>query len=159
MSATLRALTLDDLPRVLDLESDLFGDGAWSQWMLREELTGPSRYYLALTVPEETPGGEGTDLLVGYGGTWFDGRDAQIMTIGIAPTHQGRGYGRLMLDALLTHERERGSEQVFLEVRVDNEVAIGMYERAGFLRLGLRRGYYQPENVDALTMRLVLGSR
>jgi len=93
---------------------------------------------------------------VGYAGTWFDGQDAQVMTIGVASDHQGRGFGRMLLEALLEHERARGTEQVFLEVRVDNDAAIGMYERAGFVRLGLRRRYYQPENVDALTMRLVL---
>ena len=168
MTATLRPLTLEDLHRVLELETALFGAGAWSEWMLREEIEGPYRHYLALTVretaapaialdpstgPSQAPERE---LLVGYGGTWFDGRDAQIMTIGIAPTHQGRGYGRILLDALLAHERERGAEQVFLEVRIDNELAIGMYERAGFEQLGRRRGYYQPENVDALTMRLAL---
>lgn len=166
MTATLRPLALEDLHRVLELESALFGAGAWSEWMIREELTGPDRHYLALTVretggPAATPdasAGPSTapELLVGYGGTWFDGQDAQIMTIGIAPTHQGLGYGRILLDALLAHERERGAEQVFLEVRIDNELAIGMYERAGFERLGRRRGYYQPENVDALTMRLRL---
>ena len=41
---------------------------------------------------------------------------------------------------------------VFLEVRTDNAVAIGMYERHGFRRLGLRRGYYQPSGADAYTM-------
>src|SRR5690606_2844100 len=126
MTATLRPLTLEDLHRVLELETALFGAGAWSEWMLREEVEGPYRHYLALTVretaapaialdpstgPSQAPERE---LLVGYGGTWFDGRDAQIMTIGIAPTHQGRGYGRILLDALLAHERERGAEQVFL---------------------------------------------
>ena len=161
MTAALRPLVLGDLPRVLELESQLFGDGAWSEWMLREELTGPARHYLAVTTPTSTreTGGSAAEtggLLVGYGGTWTDGRDAQIMTIGIASSHQGRGLGRVLLEALLAHEREQGSHQVFLEVRVDNEVAIGMYERAGFERLGRRRGYYQPENVDALTMRLVL---
>lgn len=153
MTASLRPLTLADLPRVLELERELFGEGAWSQWMLREELTGPHRFYVALTVPSR----DASDgLLVGYAGTWFDGQDAQVMTIGVASDHQGSGFGRMLLEALLEHERARGTEQVFLEVRVDNDVAIGMYERAGFVRLGLRRRYYQPENVDALTMRLVL---
>lgn len=149
----LRPLALDDVARVLELEVELFGPGAWTEGMLREELVGPDRHYLALTVPSapSTP-----ESLVGYGGTWFDGRDAQIMTIGIARSHQGRGFGRILLDALLAHERGRGAQQVFLEVRIDNERAIGMYERAGFERLGVRRGYYQPENVDALTMRLAL---
>lgn len=153
-----RPLTLDDLPRLVELESELFGDGAWSRWMLREELTGPARFYVGVDLPvagadDDVPGAA---TLVGYAGTWTDGIDSQIMTVGVARSHQGLGLGRLLLDTLLEHERAQRTQQVFLEVRVDNARAIEMYERAGFERLGLRRGYYQPENVDALTMRLVL---
>ncbi len=146
----MRALTLADVPRLLELEHELFGPGAWTEGMLHEELTGRARYYVGIDDDGEPP------RLVGYAGTWFDGVDAQVMTIGVSPSHQGRGLGRVLLAALLAHERGRGAEQLFLEVRVDNELAIAMYERAGFERLAVRRGYYQPENVDALTMRLML---
>jgi len=148
----LRPLTTADVPRVLELERELFGAGAWSEWMVRDELAGRDRVYLAL----EDEDVEGGPLLVGYAGSWFDGLDAQVMTIGVARSHQGRGLGRRLLEALLEHERGRRARQVFLEVRVDNEQAIGLYESMGFERLGVRRGYYQPENVDALTMRLAL---
>jgi len=171
MTGSLRPLTLADVPRLLELEHTLFGPGAWTEGMLREELTGNARFYIGVDAPvaarteiarPEIPvaGIVGADVeLVGYAGTWFDGQDAQVMTIGVAPELQGRGLGRLLLAALLEYERERGAERVFLEVRIDNDLAIAMYERAGFERLAVRRGYYQPENVDALTMRLVLQPR
>jgi ribosomal-protein-alanine N-acetyltransferase len=41
---------------------------------------------------------------------------------------------------------------VYLEVRTDNEQAIGLYEAHGFRRIGLRRRYYQPSGADAYTM-------
>jgi ribosomal-protein-alanine N-acetyltransferase len=94
--------------------------------------------------------------LVGYAGLWFDGYDGQVMTIGTRTSAQGRGVGRLLLDALLEHARGLRAESVLLEVRVDNEPALRLYERAGFERFGRRKGYYQPENVDAWTMRLSL---
>lgn len=43
---------------------------------------------------------------------------------------------------------------MLLEVRVDNARAQRLYQRFGFEPIGLRRGYYQPGNVDALVMRL-----
>jgi len=160
MSARLRPLVAADVPRVLELESELFGAGAWSEWMIRDELAGRGRFYVALEVGRDGHGDDDGDPagtgLVGYAGTWFDGVDAQVMTLGVASAAQGRGYGRVLLDALLAHERGRGAQHVFLEVRVDNGTAISLYEAAGFERLGVRRGYYQPENVDALTMRLAL---
>ena len=41
---------------------------------------------------------------------------------------------------------------MLLEVRTDNEAAIGLYESEGFVRLGVRRRYYQPSGADAYTM-------
>ena len=144
-----RALTAADLPAMEVMEHELFGTGAWSVAMLAEELVGPGRWYVGVEVD---------GLLVGYAGLWFDGDDAQIMTIGTATARQGHGLGRVMLDALVARARELGAASVLLEVRVDNVPALRLYERAGFDRLGRRRGYYQPENKDAWTMRLDLSA-
>ncbi len=59
----------------------------------------------------------------------------------------------------MARARELGAQRVLLEVRVDNDPAIHLYESSGFRRLGRRRGYYQPGNVDAWTMLLVLEGR
>jgi len=144
---TVRPLTAADLPALEVMERELFGAGAWSAAMLAEELVGPGRWYVGVEVD---------GILAGYAGLWFDGDDAQVMTIGTAAAHQGRGLGRVMLDALVARARELGATSVLLEVRVDNDPALRLYERAGFVRLGRRRGYYQPENMDAWTMRLAL---
>ncbi len=148
----LRPLTPDDLPVLTRLERELFGPGAWSTAMLTEELTGPDRWYVAAV--ERSPLGAAT--VVGYAGLWFDGDDAQVMTIGVAAARQGRGVGGRLLGALVERARELGAASVLLEVRVDNEPALALYRRFGFVTLGRRRGYYQPENADAWTMRLDL---
>uniref|UniRef100_UPI0015EFFD8C GNAT family N-acetyltransferase n=1 Tax=Streptomyces phytophilus TaxID=722715 RepID=UPI0015EFFD8C len=63
------------------------------------------------------------------------------------------GLGPRLLEALLAAARRFGCREVLLEVRVDNERAQRLYERHGFAVIGVRRGYYQPGNVDALVMR------
>ncbi|HEX5332477.1 MAG TPA: ribosomal protein S18-alanine N-acetyltransferase [Cellulomonas sp.] len=144
-----RPLTTADLPALDTFERELFGPGAWSRAALAEELHGPGRWYV---------GGQdvATGELVGYAGLSFDGVDAEVMTIGTTTGHQRRGVGSALLAALLGHAREVGAANVYLEVRVDNDSALRLYERAGFVRMGRRRGYYQPENVDAWTMSLAL---
>jgi len=145
--AGLRLLTDADLPRLLELERELFGAGAWSAGMLAEELAAPGRWYV---------GADGDGRLVGYAGLWFDGDVTQVMTIGVDPAAQRGGLGTALLTALVARSRELGAQAVLLEVRFDNEAAIALYQRAGFEIIGRRRRYYQPEDLDAWTMRLEL---
>ena len=161
----LRPLGPDDVPRVAELERELFGPSAWSEAMIRGELTAPGRWYVAADDPADAaldaqgdgsgPGG-GSRALVGYAGLWFDGDVTQVMTIGVAPAAQRQGIGSALLEALVTRSRDLGASAVLLEVRVDNDAAVALYERFGFAVLGRRRRYYQPEDADAWTMRLDL---
>ena len=143
----IRVLTAADLPALERMEVELFGAAAWSPESLAAEIVGPGRWYVGAVVAGE---------LVGYAGLWFDGYDAQVMTIGTDERFQGRGLGRRMLENLVDRARTLGAAVVLLEVRVDNDPAIHLYESAGFERLGMRRAYYQPGNIDAWTMRLRL---
>ena len=58
-----------------------------------------------------------------------------------------------MLAALYDVARERGAQEMFLEVRVDNDSAISLYLDEGFVEVGRRRGYYDRGRVDAVVMR------
>lgn len=157
--ALVRELRTLDLPRILALEQQLFGPSAWNEAMVREELGAPGRWYVGVDGEElvrGTPPLVPSSRLVAYAGLWFDGDDAHVMTVGVAPGSQRRGLGSLLMRALVERARSLGAASVLLEVRVDNEPAIALYERLGFAVLGRRRRYYQPEDVDAFTMRLPL---
>ena len=143
-------MTAADLPAVLELEHALFGDEAWTEGMLASELAGVAsgRYYL---VAED--GGE----LTGYAGLLTPGGgQADVLTLAVAEQRWGQGLGAALLDALLGEAGRRGCSEVFLEVRVDNARAQRLYQRRGFVEIGIRRGYYQPSGTDALVMRLSL---
>ncbi|ACZ29715.1 ribosomal-protein-alanine acetyltransferase [Xylanimonas cellulosilytica DSM 15894] len=169
----LRALRRDDFDRILELERELFGLGAWTYGMLAEELAGWGRWYIVAeeVVPDvlgragagrargTTVGQVAAARVVGYAGLWFDGDVTQVMTLGVDPDWQRRGVGRTLMDALIARSRELRASAVLLEVRVDNEPALDLYADLGFERIGLRKRYYQPENMDAYTMRLDLAAR
>lgn len=153
----LRAMVPADVPQVAELERQLFGPSAWTEAMLAGELHAPGRWYLAAVVrPGDDPADEGT--VVGYAGLWFDGDVSQVMTIGVAHAVQRQGVGTALLRALVERSRELGAAAVLLEVAVDNAPAMALYERFGFEVLTRRRRYYQPEDVDAWTMRLELAA-
>ncbi|MFD0685576.1 ribosomal protein S18-alanine N-acetyltransferase [Actinomadura fibrosa] len=149
----LRAMTGDDLPAVHRLERLLFPEDAWSEEMLREELADQprTRHY----VVAEAPPGE----IVGYAGLAAAGDQADVQTIGVRADMRGAGIGTALLTELMDEAARRGSEAVFLEVRADNDPARRLYERFGFGRVGVRKRYYQPSNVDAVVMRRVLRRR
>ena len=42
---------------------------------------------------------------------------------------------------------------IFLEVRTDNDAAIGLYESEGFVKIGVRKRYYRVSGADAYTMK------
>ena len=160
----LRAMTHADLPAVLQLEADLFGDEAWSESMLAGELDGAAsgRYYLAAEdaaaegaadAAKDCAAGE----LVGYAGLLSPGGgQADVLTMAVAADRWGRRIGAMLLDALLAEAARRGCTDVFLEVRVDNDRAQRLYRSRGFAEIGIRRGYYQPSGTDALVMQLSL---
>ena len=146
---TLRTATADDLAAIMDLERTSFPTDAWSEAMMREELVSPHGRYLV-----DVEAGR----LLGYGGVRAvaGAADADIQTIAIAEASRGRGRGRALLRALLQAARERGAREVFLEVRADNPTAAALYASEGFVEIARRPRYYQPDDVDAIVMKLDL---
>jgi|GEM_PF-133624 len=153
---TLRAMRADDLDRIAELEIELFGLGAWNYSMLSEELGAPGRWYIVAELDSRAAAGEHT--VIGYAGLWFDGDVAQIMTIGVAQNAQKLGVGTTLMDALIQRAHDLKAPAMLLEVAVNNEPALAMYAKYGFETLGIRKRYYQPENLDAYVMRIELSS-
>lgn len=138
----LQAMRWWDIAEVAELEGRLFAtDSPWTEEMFWAELA-QGRHYRVYRDP--------AGVLLGYAGLSLSDEDAEIQTIGVHPDHRGRGIGWALLSELLGLAGDRG---VLLEVRTDNEAALGMYRRAGFEQIGLRRKYYQPSGADAFVMQ------
>jgi ribosomal-protein-alanine N-acetyltransferase len=142
-----------DLDAIMRLERETFVNDAWPEAAMSRELEGPHGYYLvAVDEDEEDP----ERRLLGYAGLLAPSGSGQgdIQTIAVAPFARGIGLGRGLMHALITQARRRHVAELFLEVRADNPIARSLYESLGFVEIGIRRGYYQPDNVDAIAMRL-----
>lgn len=140
-------LTPDDAGRCAELERILFArDDPWPATAFMREIAAPHNRYVAARVD---------DLLVGYAGISRLGRtppfEYEIHTIGVDPAFQGRGIGRRMMTDLL--DVTGPDAVVFLEVRTDNDAAIGLYTSLGFVTVGERKRYYHASGADAYTMR------
>ena len=84
--------------------------------------------------------------------------EAELLLLAVAPDHQRRGIGRLLLDQFVECAVSAGASRVHLEVR-DGNPAVQMYRRAGFKPAGRRRAYYRGSDArkfDALTFACAL---
>jgi ribosomal-protein-alanine N-acetyltransferase len=131
------------IERLLPIEADLFGAERWSAAMFWNELAHGNYYLVALEQGE----------VIGYAGLSTGSDEAWVQNIAVRRDRQRHGVGRALLTELLAEAARRGRRSVLLEVAVDNGPAQRLYDQYGFQVVGVRRGYYQPSNTDALVMR------
>lgn len=134
-AAIIRQMTLEDVEAVYSIECASFPDTSWSIEAFRRELT--ANEFATYFVIEHS--GE----IVGYCGTWIIIDQSQITTIAIDRSVRGYGYGKALLQYAKAFAR-KSAEILSLEVSVDNERAMTLYENEGFKYGGIRKDYYGP---------------
>ena len=68
--------------------------------------------------------------------------ESTLLNIAVHPDHQGKGYGRVLLEQGLLAQTAKGAAKCFLEVRVSNHNAQALYRSLGFIAVGNRKNYY-----------------
>ena len=139
-------LTPDILDQVSDLEN-VAGDTRWSRTQFEKEMQLPMSRFFVLR--------QGSNIL-GYGGYWKVGEEAQITNLAIHPQYRQAGRGHDLLSALLDRAREEGCRVATLEVRSGNQAAQALYRKAGFSTQGHRPKIYNDPVEDALLMTMKL---
>jgi ribosomal-protein-alanine N-acetyltransferase len=79
---------------------------------------------------------------------------SELGNVAVDEEARGRGIGGALVDAVVRRVRERGAQELFLEVRESNVGAQSVYLERGFSMIGRRRSYYSSPTEDALIMRL-----
>jgi ribosomal protein S18 acetylase RimI-like enzyme len=70
------------------------------------------------------------------------GKSGRLYTVAVRPDAQGRRIGEQLVRQTLDSLAGMGIEKVYLEVRVDNQAAIGLYRKMGFFDETLLPNYY-----------------
>ena len=132
---------LDDIIR---LEEQAYGPHHWSKESFFNEINNElARYYCAFDESGE---------LTGYAGCWQILEEAHLTNIAVSPARRRNHIGEALLTAIIKSCINEMIKYITLEVRVSNMPAISLYEKYGFKSLGIRKGYYQDNNEDALIM-------
>jgi ribosomal-protein-alanine N-acetyltransferase len=93
-------------------------------------------------------------VIVGYSVFWAVTDQGELGNVAIDKNHRGKGIGRKLIQAVLTRAAERGTREIFLEVRKSNFGAQALYGQFGFYEVARRKNYYLQPSEDALVMRL-----
>jgi ribosomal-protein-alanine N-acetyltransferase len=75
-----------------------------------------------------------------------------VTNIAVEPEQHRRKIGTRLLYELVREAQRMGATAVSLEVRASNWAAQRLYGHFGFRPVGVRKGYYQETNEDALVM-------
>jgi [ribosomal protein S18]-alanine N-acetyltransferase len=131
------------LKAVLRIEEQVY-PRPWSHSLFLSELAmrGTRAYFVARV---------GRDV-VGYAGLLLTGEDGHITTIAVDPAWQRHAIGTRLMLVLAREALARDARHLTLEVRLSNRGAQVLYQRFGFVPVGVRKNYYQETNEDALVM-------
>ena len=121
----------------------------WSENAFREIMAaqeaddGQTILYLVAELDGRIVGHCGVRNLLGEG---------EITNVAVHPDHRNHGIAGAMLRELLDRGSRMGIEAFTLEVRAGNKSAVRLYEKAGFVTEGVRKGFYDMPKEDALIM-------
>jgi [ribosomal protein S18]-alanine N-acetyltransferase len=140
----IRTAVRSDLAAFVELEQACFAV-PWSEESLRHDLEDhPEAFYLAACAPD--------GAVIGYAAFWRAAGEGMVTNVAVAPAWRGKGVGRKLLASLMNQATRENLSSLTLEVRVSNGPAINLYESAGFIAIGIRRGYYEDNHEDAIIM-------
>ncbi len=137
---TVRSMTPGDLGFKDTATPEIYPQ-PWSEHVFRDELSLQNRSYLVV---------EHEGRLVGYGGMLVVDKDAHITTIAVDPATRRHRIGTRLMLALVDQALGHDAQHLTLEVRASNDAAHRLYDRFGFVPVGVRKNYYLTE--DAVVM-------
>ena len=84
--------------------------------------------------------------------------EIEIISIIIDKKFRKVGIGKSLLNKLLNIALKKKINNIFLEVSVENQIAISLYKKFNFIKVGKRKNYYFQNGryIDADIMRLTL---
>lgn len=140
---TIRRMRREDIEDVIGLERRVF-DNPWTRGLFKSELAfGRRSVYLVADTGSR---------ILGFIGARLHGHEMHITNMAVEREFRRRGIGSLLLLECVRNTSERSVQCATLEVRSSNDIARQFYRRKGFTELGLRRGYYQDTDEDAIMM-------
>lgn len=150
------ALSAAFVPVAAALHAQGFED-CWDEDALLRLLDVPGAFGLLAFQPGESAQ-NGADIPLGFVLIQAVVDEAEINTIVVAPSARGMGVAKKLIAGAEKRLRAEGVTRMLLEVAIDNDPALKLYQGYGFNKVGHRKGYYDRHDgrkVDALVLEHV----
>ena len=138
----IQPLALDDVSAIEEIEQSSM-PAPWSRMMFVSEIVKPTSVCLGAFVDNALVA---YVIVSRYVDAWH------VMNLAVSPGLRRQGIATRLMAELFALTADDGRRGYTLEVRVSNKEAIKLYEKLGFERHGIRRGYYTDNREDALIM-------
>jgi ribosomal-protein-alanine N-acetyltransferase len=135
---SIRLLKPSDLPRILEIERASFGEDAYDRNLFADFYRKCGDLFLVAVRGARVCG----YMVTCSGGRTASGR-AELVSVAVDPRHREHGVASALMASTLRRLRRRGVVRFSLMVKVTNRAAIRFYERYGFNRSRIVRGYYE----------------
>lgn len=136
-------VTPERIDSILEIEKLCFSP-PWSRNALENQMNAENCVFLAAV--------DGSEVL-GYIGLMTVLDEGYISNVAVAPPYRRQGIADALISALA--ERMKSALAFMtLEVRESNTPAIALYEKHGFISVGIRKNYYENPKENARLMTL-----
>jgi len=132
------------LDEILDIENASF-TCPWSRKSFVEAFNSGNITVYAVKDENEAVAGFSCLLIIGA--------EAELLNIAVSQHHRRKGYADVLMKRMLNDCAAEKVESVYLEVRKSNVPAQSLYEKYGFISIGIRKKYYTNPAEDAVLMK------
>jgi ribosomal-protein-alanine N-acetyltransferase len=127
MQFIIREAKRSDLIRIAEIEKLSFEFESWGLFFLEKFLEIP---YNKIIVAENNE-------ILGYCAFSDEGEIIHIKSIAVHPNYRNKGIAKALIKEVIKLKKD-----IYLEVRVSNEIAIKLYENLGFKKIKTIKKFY-----------------
>lgn len=150
MNVNIRDMHISDVSAIAKYDMVMMGETLGPETIKNHlENNALMKYFIMET--------QDTKEIVGQMSLWIDIDKAQINNFYILKKYQRMHYGKTFIEYIMSYLKSNQIEEVTLEVRKSNEVAIKLYEQFDFKVVSVRKNYYS-NGEDAYLMYVRIGS-
>ena len=139
----LRQGDIRDAFEMAEIEKICFSE-PWSEESIISDIEHSERsFYIVAEIDSH---------IVGYIGCLKIFDEGHITNVAVRPEFRRKHIAENLINVMVSVTEDEDITSWTLEVRESNEPAKALYRKLGFIEAGLRKGYYQDTNEDAIIM-------